>query len=164
LNGASLITILQTLPILIEDTQNINGYTMELPYLITWPNDISIYSDIGSTLFVSVFMISLRRKVHNLNWKVSFVIVTEKTSSKSHTGVMFFVIYLFYFYYNQYIISLKNISQQPIIYTPTCFDIFLSSSGSLHLRLLSYTGFPNCSCWKNIFTKLRCFPSSYISS
>jgi len=66
-NGASFITILQTLPILIQDTQNINGYTMEFPFVITWPYDIFIYSDLGYTLCGKVFMTSLRRKVQNLN-------------------------------------------------------------------------------------------------
>jgi len=36
-------------------------------------------------------------------------------------------------------ISQKCVSQLRIIYTPTCFDIFMSSSGSLHVRLAKLT-------------------------
>jgi len=47
------------------------------------------------------------------------------------------------------LISHKFISQQRTIYTATCFDIFVSSSESLYLRLakLHKFFFPNCSCW-----------------
>jgi hypothetical protein len=51
----------------------------------------------------------------------------------------------------------KYISQQRIIYTPTRFDIFMSSSGSLHLRLAKLDKFSKLQLLKIQFHKTKMF-------
>jgi hypothetical protein len=92
-------------------------------------------------------------------WKVSFVIAIKmQPQAKCHTGVMFLLFIYFIFYYNNtQLISVKYISQQSIIYTPTRFDIFMSSSGNLHLRFAKLHKFYKLQLLKLQFHKTKMF-------
>jgi len=52
---------------------------------------------------------------------------------------------------------IKYTSQQRIIYTPTRFDIFMSSSGSLHMRLAKLHKFSKLQLLKIQFHKTKMF-------